>query len=106
MILNEKMIKKIEGLLEQGHTVELRHEEGDLVPTEAGPRPRPPQITVFKRPDDMNDILAPPTLIAQDNPTELRLLAIIAGEDPILIFQGIVPAGWNFAGLKGYGGIS
>lgn len=106
MILTEKIIKKIEGLLEKGYTIELRHEEGDLVPTESGPKPRPQQLTVFKRPDDPNDIYILPTLINQEGRTELAVMALLAGEDPILIAKVVVPPGWHLTGLKGNGGIS
>lgn len=103
MILPKNMISRIEGLLEKGHTVELRVEE---IPTQKGSKPLPPQVTIFKRPDDDNDIPFNPTLIDQDNRTQLYIYAVNAGEDPILLASPIVPAGFNLAGLKGYGGIS
>ncbi len=106
IVLTPKVIKKIEGLLEKGYTLELRFEEGDMIPTEDGPKPRPPQVTIFKRPDDKNDIGFNPILINQDDRTQLNVLAIKLGEDPILIVSVVVPAGFNPAGLKGYGGIS
>lgn len=103
MILPQNLIRRIEGLLEKGHTVELRVVE---VPTAKGSKPQPPQVTIFKRPEDENDIPLNPGLIDQDNSTQLYIYATKAGENPVLLASPIVPAGWNLAGLKGYGGIS
>jgi len=107
MILPHNIIAKIQDMLEKGFTVELRVEEGDPLPLENGQtKPRPLQVTVFKRPDTDADIKINPTLINQERTTQLNIDGINIGEDPIRIATVTVPAGFVLAGLKGYKYIS
>lgn len=89
MLLGHNMIKTIEGLLETGHTLELR------VVGE--------QVTVEKRPDSDDLIPIHPTLADAAGPVEL-----ILSKDGQLVRLAvvIVPAGFVISGIKGHQGIS
>lgn len=103
MKLSSEIIKKIENLLEPGFTIELRLEQGDPLPKEGGGTvPRPLQATVFKRPDQEQDIKIVPTLCDQDSPTTLTLSISKLGQDPVAIASIDLPKGYYVAGLKGY----
>ncbi len=96
MILGHNIIKTIEGLLEKGHTVELRIEE----------REHGQQVTVEKRPDSEDIIPIHPTLADEAAPTKMMLSLLKAGEDPVQIALLEVPAGFVISGIKGHPGIS
>ena len=94
MILGHNIIKTIEGLLEKGHTVELRIEEGQ----------HGEQVTVVKRPDSENVIPIHPTLADEAGPVMLTLSK--SGQDPLMLAKVTLPAGFVISGIKGHQGIS
>lgn len=96
MILGHNIIKTIEGLLEKGHTVELRIAEG----------PDGEQVTVEKRPDSDDIIPVHPTLADQAAPTMLSLRLSKGGQDPVMLATVSLPAGFVISGIKGHQGIS
>ncbi len=102
MILHHNIIKSIEGLIEEGHTVEIRLEKGKPLPGKV--KAQPLRITVFKRADNPADLSITPILINENAPTDLVLYANKLGEDPIQLGAFVAPAGFYFAGLKGYQG--
>ncbi len=102
MILHHNIIKSIEGLMEEGHTVEIRLEKGKPLPGKI--KVTPLHIKVFKRADNPADIEVTPILLNKDAPTDLILYASKLGEDPIQLGAFVAPAGFYFAGLKGYQG--
>ena len=100
MILHHNIIKKIEGLMEEGYTVEIRLEKGKSI--SGGSAPNPLQITVFKRADDPEDLIITPILVNEHAPTDIIVYANKLGEEPIQLGAFVAPAGFYFAGLKGY----
>jgi len=102
VILHHNIIAKIEGLIEKGHTVELRLEEVPPAPN----KPPSLRVSVNKRPDNEADISFTPILIDKDNPTPLTVSAGKGGEAPVELVKAVAPAGWYLAGLKGYQAIS
>ena len=103
MILHHNIIAKIEGLIEKGHTVELRLEEVPPAPN----KPPSLRVSVNKRPDTEADIFSfAPILIDLLSPTPLTISAGKGGEAPVELVKAVAPAGWYLAGLKGYQAIS
>jgi len=96
MILGHNIITTIEGLLEKGHTVELRIEGG----------PHGDRVTVAKRPDSDDVIPINPTLADEAAPTSLILRFSKGGQDPVMLQSVTVPAGFVISGIKGHQGIS
>jgi hypothetical protein len=96
MRLEHNIITTIEGLLEKGHTVDLRILKG-----EHGER-----VTVEKRPDSEDEIRIHPTLADQAAPVTLSIGLSKRGPDPVIIAIVKVPAGFVISGIKGHQGIS
>ena len=96
MRLGHTIITTIEGLLEKGHTVELRIAEG----------PDGDKITVEKRPDSDDVIPIHPTLANEAAPTNLTLNLCKGRQDPVQIAVVTLPAGFVISGIKGHQGIS
>jgi hypothetical protein len=107
MMLSRGDIARIEGLLEKGFTVELRIEEGDPIPKPGGgTRPRPRQVTIFKRPDSDDIIRIPPTLVNEAHPEMLRLVIATGSDYQTELASVEVPAGFWVSGIQGHQGIS
>jgi len=96
MRLEHNIITTIEGLLEKGHTVELRIEE----------MPDGERVTAVKRPDSDDVIRINPTLADDTAPTTLSLNLSKGRQDPIAIAVVTVPAAFFISGIKGHQGIS
>jgi len=94
--LGHNIITTIEGLLEKGHTVELRIAES----------PTGDKVTVVKRPDSDDVIPINPTLADEATPTSLTLRFSKGGQDPVMLQIVTVPAGFVISGIKGHQGIS
>ena len=87
MELTKQIITEIQNQLLPGFTVELTAEKGDL--------------KVHRRPNNKEDIDLVPTLLSDEEPVEMIIMAKKAGEDPVHLISVRVKPGYWVRGIKG-----
>lgn len=92
MKITPRDIDKIENLIEEDYTVEIRVLKGS----------KPPFITIFKRPDQACDIKLPTCQITSEQPGILSIVSRSGGTYPAEVALVDIPAWWWIAGVNGY----
>lgn len=87
IVLSKALIKKLETIVEPGYTVEITTNGG--------------KVKVSRRPTEQAMIAIEPTLLSQDERVPVFVCARQSLEEPVVLADAIIPAGYYITGIMG-----